>query len=67
MNVICGRMFSLQNAAIGSIQQEWFKASSSKLSNPSVVEDYLTCFNEISHDLFEHVVNHADANVLHKI
>ena len=45
------------------IQQEWFKASGNKLSNPSMVEDYLNSFNEMSHDLLKHVVNMADANV----
>ena len=54
---------ALQNSSINVIQQEWFKVSSSKTSNPSMVEDYLTCFNEVSQDLLEHVVNMADGNV----
>ena len=52
-----------QNAALSRIQEEWFKASSHKLSSVSQVEDYLTSFNEMSHDLLLHVVNMADANV----
>ncbi len=52
-----------QNAALNTIQQDWFKASSHKLSNPSEVEDFLSCFNEISRDLLINVVNMADANV----
>ncbi len=45
------------------IQQEWFRVSSHKLSSPSQVEDFLSCFKEISNDLLSHVVNMQDANV----
>lgn len=50
------------------IQQEWFRVAGQKLSNPSQVEDYLNCFNELSPDLLAQVINLQDANgntVLH--
>ena len=53
----------LQNSSQNVIQQEWFKVSSHKLSNPSMVEDFLSSFKEISNDLLSHVVNMQDANV----
>ena len=54
---------TLQNSSQNVIQQEWFKVSSHKLSNPSMVEDFLSSFKEISNDLLSHVVNMQDANV----
>ena len=60
---VATKVFYFQNSSINIIQQEWFKASSHKLSNPSMVEDYLSCFNEISPSLLENIVNMADANV----
>ncbi|CAH1773388.1 unnamed protein product, partial [Owenia fusiformis] len=50
------------NSSLNAIQQEWFKASSHKLSNPSMVEDFLSCFSEYSKSLLDKVVNMADAN-----
>ena len=54
---------SFQNSSLNVIQQEWFKISSHKTSSANQVEDYLTCFSEISRDLLEHIVNMEDANV----
>ncbi|KAL3867819.1 hypothetical protein ACJMK2_040666 [Sinanodonta woodiana] len=50
------------NAGINVVQQDWFRTSSSKLSSPHQVEDYLSCFNEISKRLLEYVVNMQDSN-----
>ena len=48
--------------AINTIQQEWFKTSSTKQSVPKVVEDYLDFFEEMSKELLDQVVNLADVN-----
>ena len=48
--------------AINIIQQEWFKVSSTKASNPLDVEDYLDCIENISKDLLAQVVNLTDVN-----
>jgi len=50
------------NISLNVIQQEWFKVSSHKLSNPNMVEDYLSSFNEMSRSLLQNVINIADAN-----
>ena len=48
---------------MSAIQEEWFAASSRKLSDVSQVEDYLSSFSEISSHLLVQIVNMADANV----
>jgi len=48
--------------AVNIIQQEWFKTSSTKQSNPLDVEDYLDCIEEMSKELLDQVVNLADVN-----
>lgn len=48
--------------AVNIIQQEWFKISSTKQSNPLNVDDYLDCVEDISKDLLDQVVNMADVN-----
>jgi len=48
--------------AVNIIQQEWFKTSSTKQSNPLDVEDYLDCIEEMSRELLDQVVNLADVN-----
>lgn len=50
-------------SAINIIQQEWFKISSLVNANPLDVEDYLDCFEDISCDLLQYVVNMVDSNV----
>ncbi|KAK2152065.1 hypothetical protein LSH36_340g00013 [Paralvinella palmiformis] len=50
------------NSALALIQHEWFKVSSTKTSNPATVEGFLTCLNDFSSELMQHVVNLADAN-----
>lgn len=50
------------NASLNVIQQEWFKVTSLKLSEAHQVEDYLSCFNELSRRLLEYIVNLQDAN-----
>lgn len=50
------------NTSLNIIQQDWFRVSSHKLSNPHQVEDYLSCFNEIDKKLLKHIVNMFDAN-----
>ena len=59
--------FLFQNASLNVIQQEWFKVTSLKLSEAHQVEDYLSCFNELSRRLLEYIVNMQDANVSHKM
>lgn len=48
--------------AVNIIQQEWFKLSSTKTSNPLDVEDYLDCIENMSKDLLEQVVSMVDVN-----
>merc|ERR1719384_1838287 len=48
--------------AVNIIQQEWFKTSSTKQSNPLDVEDYLDVIEEMSRELLDQVVNLADVN-----
>jgi len=48
--------------AVNIIQQEWFKTSSTKQSNPLDVEDYLDSIEEMSKELLSHVVNLTDVN-----
>ncbi|KAL4235906.1 KN motif and ankyrin repeat domain [Mactra antiquata] len=50
------------NTSLEIIQKEWFKVSSSKLADAHQNEDYLSCFNEISKRLLEHIVNMQDSN-----
>ncbi|XP_075219769.1 KN motif and ankyrin repeat domain-containing protein 2 kank isoform X2 [Lycorma delicatula] len=64
---------SLQKSPVGSVphhlknannivQQEWFKISSTADANPLDVEDYLDCFEEISSQLLEYIVNMTDVS-----
>ncbi|KAF4523385.1 hypothetical protein B566_EDAN013467 [Ephemera danica] len=46
--------------AVNIIQQEWFRISSTATANPLDVEDYLDCFEAISGQLLEHIVNMSD-------
>ncbi len=48
--------------AVNIIQQEWFKASSTKQSNPLDVEDYLDAIEDMSSELLARVVNLTDVN-----
>ena len=48
--------------AINIIQQEWFKISSTKQSNPLDVEDYLDAIEDLSKELLDRVVNLTDVN-----
>ena len=48
--------------AVNIIQQEWFKTSSTKQSNPLDVEDYLDSIEDISKELLHRVVNLTDVN-----
>ena len=48
--------------AVNIVQQEWFKASSTKQSNPLDVEDYLDAIEDISKELLDRVVNLTDVN-----
>ncbi|XP_007890821.2 KN motif and ankyrin repeat domain-containing protein 1 isoform X4 [Callorhinchus milii] len=47
---------------LNSVQHEWFRVSSQKSAVPTMVEDYLTGFREISLEVLKHVVNMADGN-----
>uniref|UniRef100_UPI00398F25F6 KN motif and ankyrin repeat domain-containing protein 1a isoform X3 n=1 Tax=Pristiophorus japonicus TaxID=55135 RepID=UPI00398F25F6 len=47
---------------LNNIQHEWFRVSSQKSAVPTMVEDYLTGFREISPEVLKHVVNMADGN-----
>jgi hypothetical protein len=49
-------------SAVNIIQQEWFKTSSTKQSNPTDVEDYLDHIEEMSRELLDQVVNLVDVN-----
>ena len=49
-------------SAVNIIQQEWFKSSSTKQSNPADVEDYLDYIEEMSRELLDQVVNLVDVN-----
>jgi ankyrin repeat protein len=49
-------------SAVNIIQQEWFKTSSTKQSNPLDVEDYLDAIEEMSRGLLDRVVNLTDVN-----
>jgi len=57
-----GRSSSNLTSAINIIQQEWFKTSSTKQSNPLDVEDYLDAVEEMSKTLLDRVVNLTDVN-----
>ena len=48
--------------AVNIVQQEWFKTSSTKQSNPLDVEDYLDAIEDISKQLLDRVVNLMDVN-----
>lgn len=48
--------------AINIVQQEWFKVSSTKQSNPQEVEEYLDSIEEISKEILHKVVNLVDVN-----
>lgn len=48
--------------AVNIVQQEWFKTSSTKQSNPLDVEDYLDAIEDISKELLDRVVNLTDVN-----
>ena len=48
--------------AVNIVQQEWFKTSSTKQSNPLDVEDYLDAIEDISKQLLDRVVNLTDVN-----
>ena len=48
--------------AINIIQQEWFKISSTKQSNPLDVEEYLDIIEDMSKEVLERVVNLTDVN-----
>ncbi|KAL6456686.1 hypothetical protein MHYP_G00352300 [Metynnis hypsauchen] len=45
-----------------TVQLEWFRVSSAKMSQPSRVSNYLMAFSEISPVLLGHVVNMTDGN-----
>ncbi|XP_043574251.1 KN motif and ankyrin repeat domain-containing protein 1a isoform X5 [Chiloscyllium plagiosum] len=47
---------------LNNIQHEWFRVSSQKLAVPTMVEDYLAGFREISAEVLKYVVNMADGN-----
>ncbi|XP_067886298.1 KN motif and ankyrin repeat domain-containing protein 1a [Heterodontus francisci] len=47
---------------LNNIQHEWFRVSSQKSAVPTMVDDYLTGFREISPEVLKHVVNMADGN-----
>lgn len=49
-------------SAVNIIQQEWFKTSSTKQSNPADVEDYLDHVEDMSRELLDQVVNLVDVN-----
>jgi hypothetical protein len=49
-------------SAVNIIQQEWFKTSSTKQSNPADVEDYLDFIEDMSRELLDQVVNLVDVN-----
>lgn len=48
--------------AVNIIQQEWFKSSSTKTSNPLDVDDYLDTIEDMSKELLDRVVNLVDVN-----
>lgn len=50
-------------SATDIIQQQWFKISSCVKANPLDVEDYLDCFEDVSYQLLEYIVNMTDASV----
>ena len=56
------RSSSQITSAVNIIQQEWFKTSSTKQSNPLDVEDYLDAIEEMSKSLLDRVVNLTDVN-----
>merc|ERR1719334_2144097 len=66
LNDSLGRGASRSNAqvtnAVNIIQQEWFKTSSTKQSNPSDVEEYLDSIEGMSRELLDQVVNLSDVN-----
>ncbi|XP_038660618.1 KN motif and ankyrin repeat domain-containing protein 1a isoform X3 [Scyliorhinus canicula] len=47
---------------LNNIQHEWFRVSSQKSAVPTMVEDYLAGFREVSPEVLKHVVNMADGN-----
>ena len=54
-------MFQVTNA-VNIVQQEWFKTSSTKQSEPLMVEDYLDSIEDMSKELLNRVVNMTDVN-----
>lgn len=48
--------------AVNIVQQEWFKTSSTKQSEPLMVEDYLDSIEDMSKELLNRVVNMTDVN-----
>jgi ankyrin repeat protein len=57
-----GRSTAQMTNAVNIVQQEWFKTSSTKQSNPLDVEDYLDAIEDISKELLNRVVNLTDVN-----
>ncbi|KAF7648408.1 hypothetical protein LDENG_00157530 [Lucifuga dentata] len=49
-------------ACLNTVQHEWFRVSSQKAAQASMVEDYLKAFATISPAVLRHVVNMADGN-----
>ncbi|XP_078070446.1 KN motif and ankyrin repeat domain-containing protein 1a isoform X2 [Mustelus asterias] len=47
---------------LNNIQHEWFRVSSQKSAVPTMVEDYLAGFREVSLEVLKHIVNMADGN-----
>ena len=54
-------LFQVTNA-VNIVQQEWFKTSSTKQSEPLMVEDYLDSIEDMSKELLNRVVNMTDVN-----
>lgn len=51
-----------QSKIVQKIEGEWFKMSSSRNSDPYVIEDYLDVFEGHSKHLLNYVVNMTDCN-----
>ncbi|XP_053322250.1 KN motif and ankyrin repeat domain-containing protein 1 [Spea bombifrons] len=47
---------------LNTIQNEWFRVSSQKSALPSMVEDYITAFAELSPAALSYIINMADGN-----
>uniref|UniRef100_A0A8C5P5W4 KN motif and ankyrin repeat domains 1 n=1 Tax=Leptobrachium leishanense TaxID=445787 RepID=A0A8C5P5W4_9ANUR len=45
-----------------TIQNEWFRVSSQKSAVPSMVEDYINAFSDISPAVLKYIINMADGN-----